>query len=91
MRQAGDETFEDTVSGCKNLQDLRKAAEKKPEFRTEALDSVAPVKILLSQVFERLQLKEKSIQMSVAAPQPDIDSLWQSLSTMKAPAQVQTR
>lgn len=32
VRQAGDETFEATVSGCKNLQDLCKAAEKRPEF-----------------------------------------------------------
>lgn len=57
------------------VKDLRKAAEKRPEFWTKTLDSVAPVKILLSMVIDVFMLKDKSIQMSAAAIQPDIDTL----------------
>ena len=82
MRQAGSEEFEADGARCNSLQDLRKAGERKPQFRIEALDSVAPVKVLLNQVFQCQQLKNRSIQVSTAVPQSDIDSLWHSLSNV---------
>ncbi len=39
--------------------DLRAMADKKREFKVTTLDNVAPVKILLSNLFNRLQLKGK--------------------------------
>lgn len=52
-QHAGDERFEGEVKDCNTMKDLRKAAKKHPELSEEALDSVAPVKTLLSGVFQR--------------------------------------
>ena len=79
MRQAGDETFENEIHKCKNMDDMRKKSSENDSFRTASLDSVAPVKALHSQVFQRLELKEKSIKMGTAVSQADIDAPWKSL------------
>ncbi|CAB4028704.1 Hypothetical predicted protein [Paramuricea clavata] len=52
MRQAGDETFEKDMHKCNNMGDMRKKASKDDSFRTASLDSVAPVKVLLSKYFK---------------------------------------
>ena len=54
------------------MKDLRKAADGCPDFKDEALDSVEPVKVLLTQVFEHLQLKQRNIKCSPAAANEDI-------------------
>lgn len=72
MRKEGSEQFEREVSRCGSLKTLRKAAEERVEFKEEALDSVEPVKILLTQVFERLQLGGKNIRCSPAASDKEI-------------------
>ena len=80
MRKAGDDVFEKQAAACKSLKDLREAAKKNSEFHDGVADSVAPVKVLLSQVFGRLQLKGEKIEASEAATQSDIDNLWQLIS-----------
>ena len=37
---------------------------------------IAPVKVLLTQLFERLQLKEESFKPITAASEEDIDAIW---------------
>ena len=46
---------------CGNMKALRKAGDKREEFKGDLLDSVEPVKVLLSQIFQRLKLKEKNV------------------------------
>ena len=82
MRETGDETFEKEMKKCNNMGDMRKKASENESFRTASLDSVAPVKVLLSQVFQRLELKGKAIKMSTSVSQTDIDALWQSLAAI---------
>ena len=44
---------------CNSLKTLCKVAERKAEFRSACLDSVAPVKVILSDIVRPLELKEK--------------------------------
>ena len=48
MRERKDAEYEKLAEGCKNLSDLRTAAEKNKEFKASTLDSIAPVKVLLT-------------------------------------------
>ena len=76
MREKQDADFEKAADKCKNMSDLRAAASKSPEFKDSALDSIAPVKVLLTQLFERLQLKEESFKPITAASEEDINAIW---------------
>lgn len=49
--------LEAVISPCTNLSQLRTAVEK-PEFRQAILDSVEPVEVLLSTIFQWLTLHE---------------------------------
>lgn len=95
MRKEGSETFEREASNCNAMKDLRKAADRCLDFKGEALDSVEPVKVLLTQVFERLQLKEKNIKCSPPAASEDIVDLWNNLQLIESncgdPASLKTK
>ena len=45
----------------------------------EVLDSLSPVKILLSEIIVRLKLKQKPFEMYPAASDDEIRTLWESL------------
>ena len=62
MRKQMNDEFEAAVAKCKNMKQLRAAAEKNPTIKDGTLDSIAPVKVLMSSVFHRLSLKEKKIE-----------------------------
>lgn len=51
MRGRGSEEFEEEVRKCNSLANLRSAAEKHSNFKEESLDSMAPVKVVLSDLF----------------------------------------
>ena len=76
MCEKQNEDFEKAADKCKNMSELRAAADKCPEFKATVLDSIAPVKVLLTQLFERLQLKEESFKPITAASEEDIDAIW---------------
>ena len=80
QRQAGDDKFELEARNCNSLSALRRAAVKRPEFRTEALDSMEPVKCLVNSVFHRLKLKDKPVKSSVPAEDEEMFHLWDALS-----------
>ena len=61
---------------CNSLKALRKVAEKKPECRSACLDSVAPVKVILSDMVRHLELKEKKFEVFTAATQEELDAFW---------------
>lgn len=81
-RHAGDEHFESEAKDCNTMKDLRKKAEKRPQFREEALDSVAPVKAILTGIFKRLKLKEKTIHVSAAATEDELAVIWESVASI---------
>ena len=54
-----DESIEKGVTKCNSISDVRKLAERNPIVRPGCLDAVEPVKLLLTRITERLQLKEK--------------------------------
>lgn len=83
IMKEGSEIFEREASKCNSLKDLRKTPDRCPDFKGEALTSVEPVKLLLTQVFERLQLKEKNIKCFSPAAE-DIVDLWNNLQLIES-------
>ena len=53
--------------------------QKCPALIGEVLDSLSPVKILLSEIIVRLKLKQKPFEMYPAASDDEIRALWESL------------
>ena len=70
---------ESIISGCNSLAALRHAAERNPHFRETYLNSMEPVKSLLSDVFERLSLKGKAVECYISATESDIIKLEEKL------------
>ena len=65
MRAKGSEEYEDLAKKCNSLAEVRNAAQKHPNFKAESLDSLAPVKILLADLFRRLESKGKSLMLEL--------------------------
>ena len=61
MRKKMDEGYESAVANCNNMAQLRKVAEKNPNVKDDTLDSVLPVKIPISSVFQRLELTKLNL------------------------------
>lgn len=59
MRKKMSDDVELSFTHCNNLSQLHSVAEKNPEVKTAIIDSIEPVKILLSSVLQRLSLREK--------------------------------
>ena len=70
------EDMEQEAAKCNSLKLLRKMAERQAEFEGAAMDSIAPVKILLTDVARRLELKEKKFQVFSAASASEMDDFW---------------
>ena len=79
MRKKMDDGCESAVANCNSIAQLRKVAEKNPTVKDGTLDRISPVKILMSSVFQRLELKGKNIQSFPAAKVTDIEEFWLSL------------
>ena len=82
MREKADDDFEATVSKCKTMSALRKKAKRNPRLKDVSLDSIAPVKVLMSTVFQRLQLKGKNIECFISATMAEIDKLCKNLKSL---------
>ena len=54
-------------------------AQGDPNFKECFLDSLEPVKVLLSSIFQRLQLKEDPFQVFMAASDAEIEQLWNNI------------
>ena len=68
------------VTHCNNLSQLCSAAKKSPDLIPAVLDSIEPVKVLLSTVFQRLELCGKKFSMFSAASKEKLQELWYELS-----------
>ena len=69
------------LTRCKNMSQLRKESEKNPSLKDWTLDSICPVKVLMSTVFQRLQLKEKRIESFISATEAGIEELCLNLKS----------
>ena len=76
-----DEGYESAVANCNSMAQLRKVAEKNPVVKDGSLDSVSPVKILISSVFQRLELNGKKIESFPAAT---VAEFWSNLKSVDA-------
>ena len=83
----GDET-ESLISNCKNLQQIRAAAARTPLLTDAIADSIEPVKVLLSSVFQRLHLKGEQVRMASAATEAHMKELMQELVSIDEPFQL---
>ena len=64
------------MKSCNSMKVIRAFAKQHPELREALLDSVAPVKALLSGLFLRLKLKDDPFSVFTAAYTAEIDCFW---------------
>ena len=70
------EEVEQEVSCCNNMSQVRELASKKPFIKEALIDSMAPVKITLTDITQRLELKGEKFVVCSAAFQDDIAEVW---------------
>ena len=75
MRASMNDKYEAKIKSCKCVKDIRTLAQGDPNFKECFLDSLEPVKALLSSVFQRLQLKYDPFQVFMAASDSEIEEL----------------
>ena len=73
------EEHEIVISHCNNMAQLRQIGQQKPDIITIVSDSIAPVKVLLSDIFGRLKLHDKNFQVFTVASDNDQEGLWSEL------------
>lgn len=69
MRKQVGEEFEKKISNCKNLRDLRAAC---CDCKDEIVETLSPVKELLSTILKHLQLKGTNFQVFNSASPSEI-------------------
>ena len=82
MRKQVEDRLESTISKCNNKKQLRAAAQKEPELVDAVLDSMSPVKIVITDVIRRLNLKGKQFEVYSAASMQAIEEIWDSLHSI---------
>lgn len=76
--------FEEEVSKCSTLSEIRRIASRVDGFEAAVQDSLSPVKVLLSNVFSRLQLNDEFIKPFAAASKDEISDFWSALIAVDA-------
>ena len=79
MRQQTDEEFEAIISKCNSMEQLRQAAKRKPALKEKVLDSIEPVKIMLSDIITRLQWNEIPLEVHSSATETEIREQWETV------------
>ena len=82
MRKQVEDRLESTISKCNNMKQLRAAAQKEPELVDAVLDSMSPVKIVITDVIRRLCLKGKHFEVYSAASMQAIEEIWDNLHSI---------
>ena len=73
------EEHEKAVEHCNSLAQLREIGKKKSAVIPAVLDSIAPVKILLTDIMHRLELHGNKFQTYPAASDDSLETLWSEL------------
>ena len=74
------EEVEREVSHCNSMSQVRELATKKPFIKEALIDSMAPVKVTLTDITQRLELKGEKFVVHSAAVQGDIAEVWGKLN-----------
>ena len=72
------------VTKCNSLNELKNIAERNAAIVGAVKDSLSPVKVLLANIFSRLQFKEKQILSYVAATAAEISDFWSAVIAVDA-------
>lgn len=72
MRRKMNDEDEAAISACNSLNELRQVASKHPRLKESCIDSIEPVKLLLYDIFGRIQLKGKNIEAYISAKDEEI-------------------
>ena len=83
-REKMPEEFEAESAKCNSLKALRAIAERNPDFHGAAIDTMVPVKLVLTDLSRRLELKEKKFAVFSAAADTELDELWTALPAIDA-------
>ena len=78
MRQQTDEECEALITKCNSMEHLRQAAKRRPELQGKVLDSIVPIKIMLSDIINRLQWNKYHLKCSPGTV-TQIRELWQTV------------
>ena len=79
MRSAMDEANEKKMKGSSTMKAIRCIAESDPQFKEAFADSMASVKVLISEVFQRLKLKDDPIKVFLPAKESEIENVWKNI------------
>ena len=79
MREKMDENFKKLSSRCNSLADLRKIGEGNPSITDAVADSISPVKVLLTDIFVRLELQSKKFSFFTLVSSSDISLFWEAM------------
>ena len=71
--------FESLMEKCSTMADLREMNRKQPGFDKDVMDSIAPAKIILSDITRRLELKGQQFTLGTSATDDDMIKLWKEL------------
>ena len=82
MKSEGSEDFQD-VNKCNSLKNLQEMACRKPDFISNVSDSIPQTKVLLSQIFPRLKLKDENFVVWNAASTAMIEAMWSLLQNVE--------
>ena len=78
-RRVMSQEMETEAEKCNSMKALRAVAERNPAFRDAALDSITSVKIVLTDIAKRLELKGKKFCVFTAASPEELDDIWTAL------------
>lgn len=73
------EEMEAEATKCNSLKALRAVAERQVGFKQTALDSIAPVKILLTDIVRGLELKQRKFKLFSSATEEEMSDMWTAL------------
>ena len=79
MWQQTNEEFETIISKCNSMEQLRQAAKRNPALKEKVLDSIEPVKIMLTDIITRLQWNKIPIEVHSSATEIDIREVWKTV------------
>ena len=82
MRKEAAQEYEESISKCNNIKELKKMADKCQGLSD--LDSLSPVKVLLSDIVSRLKLKNRPFEVYTAASTVAVEDVWSSLHSIDA-------
>ena len=82
MRKEMEGTNEALITSCNNLAQLRCVAKKNPDLVSAVIDSIEPVKILLSSIFQRMELQGQKFSMFSPASEEELISMWSELHSI---------